>query len=248
MTSDVTFKSMLSACVGLALVGCGNSKEDDASLETSPGDSGSELVEDTGSQPETDDCSPGGPSAGLTATVTADGDAFSGQEWTCTVTDVVDPLGDGVTVAIQNSYGAVEVVSESDSHQTVVVPFPEEVSENDYWGLFEWTGCRVTLVDSAGCSTDILGEGGGWFDPRTPAEVEVFRLSEEWLGISYDSDPPTGPWTLEFHWFVNGEAREGHSSGALSTEGLSAGDVARVEIVWESDEGIRLVGEDSFEL
>ena len=239
MTYDVTFKQMLFACAGFALSGCGNSKqEEEASLETSPDDSGSE---------DTDDCSPDGPSAGLTATVTADGGAFSGQEWTCTVTNLVDPLGDGVTVTIQNAYGSVEVVSQSDSHQTVVVPFPEQVSDNR-WGLFEGTQCRVTIVDSAGCSSEISGRGGGWYDPRTPASVHVFRMSEEWLGISYSSTPPTGPWTLEFHWSVNGEAREGHPTGALSTEGLSAGDVARVEIVWESGEGIRLVGEDSFEL
>jgi hypothetical protein len=232
------------------LVGCregqGTPKVEDAPQDTAPPVDG-DTADDSGS-----DCGRGSPSAALSARVTSSGEAFSGEAWSCTVDDVVDPIGEGVTLTHTTRLDGAEVVDETDRSRTLRVPYPDPVSDNDQWGLFRWAACSVTLTDSAGCSVEVRQDeyDDGWYDPRTPADIRLDRVVDlatgegtKYMGASYSSDPPTSGWALSFEWYRNGE-RLDDSGSFIDTTGFAHRDEVRAVIVWDRGD-IELRGEDT---
>lgn len=232
----------------LSLVGaCANDPASPKADEAPP------TPEDSG-EPSAPDCGRGTPSEGLTAEPAPGGDAFSGDLWTCSVRNLVDPIGDGVTIAYDlGSDSEVEVVEETADGITVVVPYPEEVSDIR-WGRFDHPWCRFTVTDSAGCSVEVSDEraGGAWFDPRTEAGINLSIMTDSWTGepsryisASYDSDPPSWRWARPvFDWYRNGElvASVDYPFVLLDFE---TGDVIRTTIRWVREDGLELRGEAS---
>lgn len=242
----------------LTLVGaCANDPASPKADEASPApeDSGEPPAPDDSGEPPAPDCGRGTPSEGLSAEAAHGGDAFSGDLWTCSVRNLVDPIGDGVTIAYDlRSDSEIEVVEETADGITVVVPYPEEVSDNPHWGLFRRPGCRFTVTDSAGCSVEVYDErsGGAWFDPRTEADITLDVRTDSstgerirYISASWRSDPPTGPWAPPvFDWYRNGELVASVDYPFVLMD-FEAGDEIRTTIRWVREDGLELRGEAS---
>lgn len=256
----------------LTLVGaCANDAASPKADEASPApeDSGEPPAPDDSGEPPAPDCGRGTPSEGLSARVTTTGHAFSGDPWTCSVRNLVDPIGDGVTIAYNvRSDSELEVLEETANSITVGVPYPEEVGSG-IWGFFQDAECEVTLTDSADCSVELSSEAEvGWFDPRSAVAVDLTVRTT--TGVRYVSAsgfgrPPSRAWgvgyrgqfTFEYSpyvpwyprgwyppfydWYRNGELVYSGYVGALSDVVWS--DVISVTVRHIREDGLELRGE-----
>jgi hypothetical protein len=183
--------------------------------------------------------------------VTVSGDAFSGDPWTCTVRNLVDPVGEGVSIAFDLRYdGELEVVEETANSITVLVPYPDEVG-GGISGMFEWADCFVMLTDSAGCSVELSSaQSVAWFDPRADAGIALTVRTDSSIGEPYRyvspswDVPPTAGWGYPtFDWYRNGLLVESGYTGTLTD--IETGDEVRAVIRHVRDDGLELRGEDT---